>query len=135
MPRLLDLAQLNSSRWCGHADLHGITELCLATAAQQTVLGALWNFPGSGPPVWHRDGGDRLLVAVTAPTSYPDTVGFIHGQPQTHQGAAQAESPGPTLGETFVNRFGTLTLIDLCGRIVFIVIGKYIIHVYLMCVR
>ncbi len=62
------------------------------------IPGALWNFPGSGPPVWHRDGQDELLVAVTAPRDYPETVGFIHGQPQTHLGALQGMSPGQTLG-------------------------------------
>eukprot|EP00435_Cladocopium_sp_Y103_P032880 s514_g8.t1 len=97
MPKFLDAAPLKSSRWCGHPDLHGITRLVYSTASsQQTVLGALWNFPGSGPPVWHRDGLEqRLLVAVTACAEYPEEVGFIHGQPQTHSSGARKRSPGP----------------------------------------
>ena len=190
MPKLLDAALLKSSRWYGHPDLHGITQLVYSTASsQQTVLGqgwrglrssqsefvlagtpvaatcsgcclfhipfidpsyrsisswfflqqpitfagknnlksssfhrfpaafsplpdrtseprppgALWNFPGSGPPVWHRDGQQRLLVAVTACEEYPEEVGFIHGQPQTHSAHSGAgkRSPGPTLGRSW----------------------------------
>ena len=40
MPKLLDAALLKSSRWYGHPDLHGITQLVYSTASsQQTVLG------------------------------------------------------------------------------------------------
>ena len=38
MPKLD--AALKSSRWCGHPDLHGITQLVYSTkSTQQTVLG------------------------------------------------------------------------------------------------
>lgn len=91
MPKLLENKRLKDSRWFGHKCLQGIAQKCLATKCQQSVLGALWNFPGSGPPVWHRDGEEQLLVAVTAAKNYPETVGFIHGQPYSHR---HRESPG-----------------------------------------
>ena len=100
MPKLLQKPQLNASRWFGHQSLEGIAQRCFATKCTQTVLGALWNFPGSGPPVWHRDGDGRLLVAVTAAEEYPETVGFIHGQPGSHRSNSPAAAPpDSSLGE------------------------------------
>ena len=39
-------------RWCEHSGLRGIAESAFGRRCEQSVLGALWNFPGSGPPVW-----------------------------------------------------------------------------------
>ena len=53
----------------------------------------------------HRDGFDNpLLVAVTAACDYPQTVGFIHGQPLSHNGGRFSDSEGmkaPTMQPGF----------------------------------
>ncbi|CAJ1364796.1 unnamed protein product [Effrenium voratum] len=101
MPGLLEHPLL--SAWRGHPGLRGVAERCFGRGCEQTVLGALWNFPGSGPPVWHRDGDADLLVAVTAARDYPEAVGFIHGQPKSHRIASNsAAPPNPELGEVDV---------------------------------
>lgn len=75
-----------------NSNLIRLCEMLFGRPCEQSVVGALWNFPRSGPPYWHRDGELPLLTAVTAALDYPEEVGFIHLQPYTQAGACDEAS-------------------------------------------
>lgn len=85
MPDLMDIPPFQQQPWRNNPFLLKVFKAIFGYSSKQSVMGALWNFPGSGDTFWHRDGPMDGLVAVTAAEDYPEDVGFIHVQPFTHK--------------------------------------------------
>lgn len=84
LPSLIESEPFNELPWRDHPDMHKLCRELFGCACTQSIIGALWSFPGSSDTGWHRDGEEPLLVAVTAMQDYPCDIGWIRVQPFTH---------------------------------------------------
>merc|ERR1712125_135473 len=88
MPLLSKRKPFDSLPWQRHPALMAVCNLASYQGAEckQSVLGALWNMPGSKSTDWHRDGSrglELLVTAVVATEEYPLEAGMIHVQPNS----------------------------------------------------
>lgn len=75
-----------------HPDIIRLSRKLFGNECEVSAHGAFWNFPCSGPPHWHRDGGLPFLTAVTAGRAYPEDAGFMALQPFSHAAGPRAAS-------------------------------------------
>merc|ERR1712224_1104122 len=80
----LNTPPFNASPWRKQPDVLKICEALFDDDCEQDRFGALFNFPGSRTYAWHRDGPNRLIVALTTDRNYPAEAGWVQVQPHTH---------------------------------------------------